>query len=174
MHLSAHPGRLTAGLATLAAVASMGGTAAVMATRTGSHPGQRARAVAAAGPISVTGAAAVPSATQRPTMPTTHPRGVTARPARPARPLSAAQAVALAAAATKANPDEVEATTGPLGTTYDVKLVRADGSDVEVFVVARTGRLSFADEQSQHGTERSAGDEAVAKAPDHLSATPDH
>ena len=173
MHLSAHPGRLTAGLATLAAVASMGGTAAVMATRTGSHQGQHAGAVAAAGPVSVTGVAAVPTTTQRPKMPTTHPLGATPRPAKPARALSAAQAVALAAAATKADPDEVEATTGPLGTTYDVKLVREDGSDVEVFVVARTGRLSFADEQGEQVVERSTGDETVAKAPGHLSVT-DH
>jgi hypothetical protein len=107
-------------------------------------------------------------------MPSNHPLGATPRPAKPAQALSAAQAVALAAAATKANPDEVEATTGPLGTTYDVKLVRADGSDVEVFVVARTGRLSFADEESERVVERSTGDETAAKAPDRLPTTPDH
>ena len=49
MHLTTRPGRF-AGLTTFAAVASLGGTAAVMATRTGSHPGQHARAVAATGP----------------------------------------------------------------------------------------------------------------------------
>lgn len=176
MHLTTRPGRFAAGLTTFAAVASLGGTAAVMATRTGSHQGQHARAVAATGPVSMTDVMSAPTVTQRPTMPSSHPLGATARPTRPARPLTAAQAAALAASATRAHVDEVEAATGPLGTTYDVKLVRADGSDVEVLVVARTGQVSVADEHDEAApaAEDAAELESVPNEADHPSDTPDH
>lgn len=176
MHLTTRPGRFAAGLTTFAAVASLGGTAAVMATRTGSHQGQHARAVAATGPASMTGVMSAPTVTQRPTMPSSHPLGATARPTRPARPLTAAQAAALAASATRAHVDEVEAATGPVGTTYDVKLVRPDGSNVEVLVVARTGQVSVAGEQDKAdpAAEGAAGLESVPNEPDHPSDRSDH
>jgi hypothetical protein len=119
----------------------------------------------------VTGVAAEPAVTHRPTMPTSHPLGAASRPARPARPLTAAQAVALAAARTRAHVDEVEVSTGPFGTTYDVKLVRADGSDVEVLVVARTGQVSVTDEQDQaaQALERPPRDEPVPNERSHPS-----
>jgi uncharacterized membrane protein YkoI len=175
MHLSAHPGRVTAGLATFAALASLGGTATVMATRTGSNQGQHAQAVAPAAAGHATGVAAGPIVTPRPTMPTSHPLGAAPRPARLARPLTAAQAVALAAARTKAHVDEVEASTGPFGTTYDVKLVRADGSDVEVLVVARTGQVSVTDEQDQaaQALEGAPREGPVPNEPSHASDAPD-
>jgi uncharacterized membrane protein YkoI len=174
MHLSAHPSRVTAGLAGLAALASLGGTAAVMAARTGSHQGQHAQAVAPAGGARVAGIVAEPAVTQRPTMPTRHPLGAATRAARPAQPLTAAQAVALAAAVTKAHVDEVEAVTGPPGTTYDVKLVRADGSEVAVLVVARTGEVSVTHEQDQaaRADERPPGDEPVPDEPSAPSDAP--
>jgi uncharacterized membrane protein YkoI len=163
MHLSAHPGRVTAGLVTVAAVAFLGGTATVVATRTGSRQAQYAQAVAAADGTRLAGAAAEPTVTQRPRMPTGHPLGAKARPARPARALTAAQAVALAVTTTKARPDEVDVSTGQFGTTYDVKLVRADGSEVDVEVVARTGQVSVTDDEDQaaHADERSTGYELV-------------
>ena len=175
MNFSAHPGRIAAGLATFATLASVGGTAAVVVTRTGSAQGQHAHAVAPAPAARVSNVATGPTVTQRPTMPSSHPLGAAPRPTGPARPLNAAQAVALAEARTRAHVDDVEASTGPLGTTYDVKLVRADGSDVEVFVVARTGRVSGTDEQDQVGqaVERPQGYEPVPNEPSPPSDAPD-
>ena len=48
---------------------------------------------------------------------------------------------------THATVDKVEATTGPSGTEYDVKLNRPDGSEIEVTVLGRTGQVVAASQQ---------------------------
>jgi uncharacterized membrane protein YkoI len=56
-------------------------------------------------------------------------------------PVTWAQAATLAARQTHATVENVEATTGPSGTEYDVKLVRPDGSEIDVTVLGQTGQV---------------------------------
>ena len=55
------------------------------------------------------------------------------------RPITVSQAVAVATGRTHARFEKVEAEYGPQGLVYEVKLVRSNGADVEVLVLARTG-----------------------------------
>ena len=83
------------------------------------------------------------------TTPTTPPSAATT-----VGPVTLPQAVALATAQTHARLDKVEAKTGPAGVDYDVKLVRADGTEVEVFVVGRTGQvLSEAQQEAREASQ---------------------
>ena len=82
-----------------------------------------------------------------PTTPRSAPATVTPRLASTQGPVTWAQAATLAARQTHATVDKVEATTGPSGTEYDVKLNRPDGSDIEVTVLGRTGQVVAASQQ---------------------------
>ena len=82
-----------------------------------------------------------------PTTPRSAPATVTHRLASTQGPVTWAQAATLAARQTHATVDKVEATTGPSGTEYDVKLNRPDGTDLEVTVLGRTGQVVAASQQ---------------------------
>jgi hypothetical protein len=62
-------------------------------------------------------------------------------------PVNWAQAATLAARQTHATVENVDATTGPSGTEYNVKLIRPDGSEIEVTVLGPTGRVVAASAQ---------------------------
>jgi len=56
-------------------------------------------------------------------------------------PVALDQARAIAERAGNGQSDKIETDTGPAGITYDVSVIRSDGTDVEVVVDARTGRI---------------------------------
>lgn len=65
------------------------------------------------------------------------------------RQLSVAQAVALASRQMHARVEKVEMKVGATGVDYKVDLVRPDGSDFDVLVVGRTGRVLTEAQQEQ-------------------------
>ena len=71
------------------------------------------------------------------------------QPAHAARQLSVAQAVDLARRQTHATPEKVEMKVSATGVDYEVKLTRADGSDLKVFVLGSTGRVLSEAQQEQ-------------------------
>jgi hypothetical protein len=90
--------------------------------------------------------AAVVSSPTATTIPTTAPARVTPSVTSTQGPVTWAQAATLAARQTHATVDSVDATTGPSGTEYDVKLTRPDGSEIEV-TVGPTGQVVAASGQ---------------------------
>jgi dTDP-4-dehydrorhamnose reductase len=91
--------------------------------------------------------AAVVSSPTATTTSTTAPATGTPSVASTQGPVTWAQAATLAARQTHATVDKVEATTGPSGTEYAVKLVRPDGSEIDVTVLGQTGRVVAASAQ---------------------------
>ena len=91
-----------------------------------------------AGPVMATSPAspATPASS-----PTTGPSAPAVRPVPQPAPVTMAQAVSLAERSTSGQLDSVESDLGPAGAEWKVKLVRSDGSEVKVYVVARTGQL---------------------------------
>jgi hypothetical protein len=56
-------------------------------------------------------------------------------------PVTLDQARAIAEHAGNGQADKIETDTGPAGISYEVSVIRADGTDVELIVDARTGRI---------------------------------
>ena len=79
--------------------------------------------------------------------------------------LSVAQALGVASRRMHAKPVKVELRVGAAGVDYEVKLARPDGSDVEVLVVGRTGRVLTESQQEQMESEQT-GSEHDTDRPD--------
>lgn len=128
--------RLTLGLALVGVTGlALGGNAALAARATTTqHQTQPVVASVVSSPT------ATATAT---TAPTTGTASVTSTQG----PVTWAQAATLAARQTHATVDKVDATTGPSGTEYDVKLIRPDSSEIEVTVLGRTGQVVAAGNQ---------------------------
>jgi|GEM_PF-4221923 len=128
---------------------ALGGNAALAAPATTQHLTQPVAAV-----LSLTAT------------PKSAPATVTPRLASTQGPVTWAQAATLAARQTHATVDKVEATTGPSGTEYEVKLNRADGSDLEVTVLGRTGQVVAARQQDAPDAQQQDAPDAQHEAPD--------
>ena len=164
---------LTLGLALAGAVALGGGATAVVNARAatpGTHTQQVVRQVAEPSATTPTPAVSSP-ATARPTVTSTAAQSGAAV----VRPVTLAQAVALATSRTHARLDNVESETGPAGLDYDVKLVRPDGTEVEVVVAARTGQIVAGDPADAADTPDAADspDPADGSASDQAGEAPD-
>jgi uncharacterized membrane protein YkoI len=98
--------------------------------------------------------AAVVSSPTTTTIPTTAPATGTTSVTSTQGPVTLAQAAALAARQTHATVDNIEPTTGPSGTEYNVKLIRPDGSEIEVTVLGSTGQVVAANGQESLDTQQ--------------------
>jgi hypothetical protein len=124
------------------ALALVGGASLAL----GGNAALTARATTTQNPTQPVVAAVVSSPTAT-TTPTTAPVTGTASITPTHGPVSWAQAATLAASQTHATVEKVDSTAGPSGTDYQVKLIRPDGSEVEVTVLGRTGQVVATSEQ---------------------------
>ena len=140
MNLTQHSARLGLAVAGAALVVTGGTVAATMVgqqTPTHSTTAQPIQDVNAG--MAMAAAPAAPATS--PSSPTTASSAPAAAPVTQPAPVTVAQAVNLAERSTHARLDSVDSDLGPAGAEWKVKLVRSDGSEVKVYVVARTGRL---------------------------------
>ena len=162
MNLTQHSLRIGLAVAGAAVVVTGGTVAATMVgqqapTRsTAAQPVQDVNAgmVMADSPVSATTSSPTTTATTSAAKPVTQPSAITV-----------AQAVSLAERSTHARLDSVDSDLGPAGAEWKVKLVRSDGSEVKVYVVARTGRLMT---EFQHDQAEAAHPEAPDTPDTHL------
>jgi uncharacterized membrane protein YkoI len=88
--------------------------------------------------------------------------------------LTPAQATGLAARAADGVADQVDTLTSPSGLSYQVSVTRADGSDFDVVIDARTGRVISSTAEPANGSDGQLPDaqdsQDVSSPPDSTDA----